>query len=282
MWGEEDPGTVGAATTLFHGRPLVPFADRITGGRYRWEGETYRLPINDPEMGDAIHGFLYAQPMVVESIAHEDEVESRIVLSTTLAATPGYPWPLRVRLTYRLTLSGFSFHVWVRNEGDDVAPYTVGWHPYFLPPGEAESAEVNETELRVDAERYLEVDEHLRLTGKTPHVAGGPLDFRTFRPVGPAEVDVALDVARDTPREAGPERSSGGAAATLRGRNRQVSLYLGGLFRRIQLFVPPGRRAVAVEPVSAPGEAFNDPSLGVTRLEPGVPVEAWAQVELSR
>lgn len=235
-------------TTLFAGRLLLPFADRIAGGNYRWGGTNYTLPTNDGELGDAIHGFLYYQQLQVVF-----QSSDRLTLGCELPAQSGYPWPLQVTVSYRVAPETFFLSVEVLNRGDSAAPLTVGWHPYF--------AADQRTTVQIAASRYIEADDRLRLTGRRPPVEGSNFDFRQARAIGPESLDVALelDQSAQTPVE-------------LTTATHTVRLTPAGMFTRVQLFTPPGGRGIALEPVSAPGAAFNDPSLGVTELAPGASV----------
>ena len=235
----------GCETDLFAGRVLLPFADRIPRGRYRWRGTDYVLPLNDVEHGDAIHGFLYRQEMRVVQRGSD-----HLTLRCDCHGETGYPWPLSITVSYRITPGTFLMHVETRNRGTSCAPLTVGWHPYF---------DFDRTAtLQMCASHYIEADEQLRLTGRRPSVDGTAFDFRRTRVIGEDPLDVALEVTNPAENP-----------VVISDTRRTVTMTLGGLFRRIQVFTPPGDRGIAVEPVSAPGEAFNDPELGVTELEPG-------------
>ncbi|MFW5693682.1 MAG: aldose 1-epimerase [Alkalispirochaeta sp.] len=238
----------GCDTAFFAGRVLLPFADRISNGRYRWRGTDYTLPLNDPEMGDAIHGFLYRTALKVESRAAD-----RLTLRGELSAEQGYPWPLTVKISYRVAAATFFIAVEAQNRGASCAPFTAGWHPYFDFGREAE--------LQIRASRFIEADDALRVTGRRPFVDGTRYDFRRRRPIGEDPLDVAVEL--DDAHE---------HSVVLTDSRRSLTITPTGVFSRIQIFTPPGDRGIALEPVSAPGAAFNDPPLGVTELEPGASV----------
>ncbi|MDA3951726.1 MAG: hypothetical protein PF508_21145 [Spirochaeta sp.] len=268
LWGDEDPSTTPVETELFRGRLLLPFADRIKGGRYTWDGTEYQLPINDREMGDAIHGFLY-RTALAETDHTDGDTEASLTLETTIPTQDGYPWPLRLRLRYILRDREFVVRMRVVNRGETDAPLSVGWHPYFFVPGTAPGAPVDSAVLHIPADRYFEMDSDLRLTGAQNKVSGTLYDFRTPRAIGTAELDVGLPLR-------GAERD-----VVLAGRRHQLHIQPGGAFQAIQLFIPPRRAAIAVEPISAPAEAFNLPDLGVCRLVPGQPLDAWVVLRLA-
>lgn len=268
LWGDEDPSTTPVETELFRGRLLLPFADRIKGGRYTWDGREYQLPINDREMGDAIHGFLYRSALAQTDLT-ETDTEASLTLETTLPGQDGYPWPLRLRVRYILRDREFVVRMRVVNLGESDAPLSAGWHPYFFVPGTVPGVPVDTAELLVPADRYFEMDADLRLTGEERDVSRTPYDFRTPRAVGTAELDVGLSLR-------GAERD-----LVLSGRRHRLHVQPGGAFQAVQLFIPPRRAAIAVEPISAPAESFNLPDLGVCRLLPGQPLDAWVVLRLT-
>jgi len=294
--GDPEPARSTVETELFRGRPLVPFADRIPGGAYTFQGVPHQLPLNDATMGDAIHGFLYRQSLDV--VADPDGADRRdgsrrgedagvsdpaealrdatgvgvssgrersIALSGEIPPRPGYPWRLGVHLRYILRDTEFVFRIRVTNESAETAPVTLGWHPYFVAPGLGVGEPVDTAALTVPAAEYLEVDDRLRPTGRRRGVDGTPLDFRSPRPIGHDELDIGL---------------TGATRATLEGPTGRIEIETGGTFSMIQLFVPPTRDAIAIEPFSAPGAAFQYPGLGLTTLAPGRSNDAWIVVTL--
>jgi len=281
-----DPRTVAAMGDLFAGRWLAPFADRIPGGVYDWYGADYRIAPNDHETGDAIHGFLYRCPLEVVS-----QSASRVRLVGEMPATEGYPWRTRAEVSCAIRASRLDVELAVTClEGPgSPAPVTIGWHPYFRHPDGL--ALINDAVLEVPADRYLEADDDLALTGRRPAVAGSAFDFRRPRPIGAVELDVALErdgndgparQADTSPVGASPAGASPVMIARLGGREREVVVEADGAFGRVQLFVPPDRDCIALEPVSAPAAAFSDPGLGPAALYPGDSIRGSARVSLRR
>jgi galactose mutarotase-like enzyme len=50
-------------------------------------------------------------------------------------------------------------------------------------------------------------------------------------------------------------------------------------FRYTQLYIPPQRTSIAVEPVTAATDAFNRPELGLRRLGPGERIDGKVTVK---
>ena len=243
-----------AEDPLFRGRLLFPFNDRIPGGRYVFEGREHRLRINSAEDGSAIHGFLYRRGM--ECVGEDAGLDgARLVLRERIrpGEEPGYPFALSLRVEYELGRGRAALSFVVRNEGKGRAPFALGWHPYFE-LGKA----ADELVLEHRGERYLPVDESLMPLGGLADVAGGPYDFRGGRRVGAHSLDVALAA----PPDGRVLLSRPGEAALELHADRE-------LFPFTQLFVPPARDSLAVEPISSPTNAFNRSELGLQVLAPG-------------
>ncbi|HET9170371.1 MAG TPA: hypothetical protein VFN97_13085 [Actinospica sp.] len=56
------PYAVDAMADGAHGAPLVPWPNRLDGGRYSFDGADYRLALTEPEKNNAIHGLLRRRP----------------------------------------------------------------------------------------------------------------------------------------------------------------------------------------------------------------------------
>ena len=139
----------GNATALrlgphYAGAILLPFANRIRNGTYSFYGKTHHLPRNECVPGgprcDALHGFLYNRPLSVIK-----EVTTATSASVTLAypfdgtTTPGWPFRAYIELTYKLSAAsaaGGAGTATVRTVATnthptDALPFFNSWHPYF-------------------------------------------------------------------------------------------------------------------------------------------------------
>jgi len=255
----------------FRGRVLFPFDDRVRAGQYRFRGVPYSLPINDPEKGDALHGFLYKQPLRL-TLRKSTAFSASVALEGDIREVPGYPFFLHIRILYTLDNEGFHIEMEIGNRGRNEAPFSVGWHPYFRlehPGPEAASTQsphpVNGLRLVIPADRYVECDRDLVPSGRLLPVGGTELDFRRPLPVGDKVLDHGF-----VNRGGYMECLSGG----LRLRIRQSDL-----FAYSQIFVPPMRTSIALEPISAATDAFNHPDLGLRILKPGE--KAYGRIDVS-
>ena len=102
---------------------LAPFANRIRSGKYSFMGRDYALPVNSE--GNAIHGF--AKDSTFSPVKIED---SYCRIRTDLTG-PGYPWTIRLEVTYAIMKDGFKCSAVTKNLSSSPAPFQIGFHPYF-------------------------------------------------------------------------------------------------------------------------------------------------------
>lgn len=240
-----------------HGQPLLPWPNRLDGGAYDFDGELQQTPISEPELGNAIHGLTRWRNWVVE----EESQRARLVL--LLHPEPGYPFLLRLALTYSLSPEGLTVTLEAENLGSGPLPFGAGFHPYLYPGGER----VDAARLQLPVHTRLEVNQRMLPTGGTHPVAGPTEDFLAPREIGTEVLDGCFtDLDRDP---------DGRARARLQGADgRTVVLWCDEAFGFLQVFtgdtLDPAlrRRSLAVEPMTCPADAFRS-GTGLLRLEPG-------------
>lgn len=259
------------------GAVLAPWTNRIRDGRYDFQGKTHTLPLTEPERGAAVHGLVLGALWTRDRSASSS---SRLVLRHELAPSPGYPHRLNLACSYEVTDAGLTVTVTARNCGRDSAPYAVGGHPYLIPPSSPEAAgrpgRVDLWRLEVPAGTCLVTDSDRLLPLGSAPVDGSAEDFRAGRSLRGARHDVALgDLARD---------SSGCFSCRLTGDDgRATVMNCGQGVRWIQVYTDDQgaegatRRAVAVEPMSAPADAFNSEQ-DLTVLAPGEEHRLWWRI----
>lgn len=226
------------------GQLLLPWPNRIEDGVYTFAGDEHVLPITERGTRHASHGLVrWASWTLTE------KTDDAAALSLRVLAQPGYPWVLDLGVRYSLSASGLLVEVSAQNLSDDPAPFAAGAHPYLL----VADVPVDEWELDLPAATALETDDRLIPTGRLD-VTGTHFDFRGGRPIGAAPLDTAftdLDRAAD-----------GSAEVTVRHGGRSVTVWMDASHRWVQVYAGsvhegPSRTALAVEPMTAPPNAFN-------------------------
>jgi aldose 1-epimerase len=250
-----DVASVAAKPTSYGIPVLVPTPGRVgreRGGVFRYHGEEHRLAHEQ-------HGFVRHLPWAVKE-------RSPAAITCALAIRPSDglgSFPFEFEIEHRIELGDGRLDAWlvVRSTSRRVQPLSVGWHPYLHRQPSCR--------VHIPASRLWQLDDH-----GTPTPTGLLLpvseasDFRGVRTLGPDDgwdetfTDLASEggVARcwveDEPVLVG--RSDEYVAAVVR-RTVEFSPVDGAScgLRHLQLYTPPGRPAIAVEPFSSPPNAFN-------------------------
>ncbi len=224
---------------------LVPAMSPLTGAQY--------------EIAAGL-GYWQVDRGVFELLAPRDEVSE----------LAGYPFRLDLEVTYQLSGDeGLTMRVTARNAGTRPAPYGTGSHPYLT----AGAPVVDECELTLPVAEWLPADNRGIPAGPPQDVAGTGFDFRAARQVGTVTLDHAFTgLDRDEAGRAWARLTSNGAGA---------ALWADQGYRWLQVFTGDTlggarrRRAVAIEPMTCPPNAFVT-GTDLLVLEPGETVtHAW-------
>ncbi|MCO6005788.1 aldose 1-epimerase family protein [Actinoallomurus purpureus] len=239
------------------GQLLAPWPNRVDRGRYEFGGEAYQLLINEGGRDNAIHGLIRH-----ESWAIAEHEAHRVRLTYRLLGHSGYPFRLDLSAEYALDPEqGLTVRLSVRNAGSRPAPYGHGAHPYLTL-----GRPLDECDLTVPADRYLEVDDRAIPEPTARDVAGTPYDLREGRRLGATEIDNPYTGLR---RDA-----DGRAWVRLDDGTRSVALWADEAHPWLEIYTgdetPAGMRRMGVgaEPMTCPPNAFVTGTDLVT-LEPG-------------
>lgn len=121
--GADDAGTSPIAWGAY---PMVPWAGRIRGGRFDFDGTRHQLPLNHG--GHAMHGVGLAMPWD-ESARDDTSIELRLEMPSDER------WPFGGSVDQRIEVDpgGVSFEMTVTASGR-AFPVSFGWHPWFRKP----------------------------------------------------------------------------------------------------------------------------------------------------
>jgi aldose 1-epimerase len=245
---------------------LAPWPNRIRDGAWTQNGVTRQLWLTEPARQNAIHGLLRYSPY--REVSHGT---SEVTLAATVFPQAGYPFHLDTTVTYALVADGLSATHTITNLGIEPAPVGLGAHPY-LKIGDVPTADLV---LRLAADTHIDVDDRLNPVGETS-VAGTRFDLRHGVKVSELELDDGFGQVTVT--------DGRGEHSLTAPDGRQVILWGDDTMRYAQVFTPrifpvrssadsapvPGQ-AVAIEPMTAPANAFNS-GAGLRWLAPG---ETW-------
>ncbi len=223
------------------GQELLPWPNRIRDGHYVFEGVDQQVPITEIDRNTALHGLTLWLAWTVVSL-DEDRLVQRVVLH----GQPGWPGVLECEITHSLDSQGLTVGVRARNVGAGPVPFGYGAHPYLLVPGA--SGPIDAWTLAAPVDRYVSVDERLLPTG-VEDVSGTANDLRTGVPLGDREFDTAFRFT-EAPTKRWEARLSCGSHST--------TMWIDPPLSWLQVFTPPARHAVAVEPMTCGPDAFNE------------------------
>ena len=225
------------------GAVLVPWPNRLRGGKYTFDGKAYQLPLSEPPTGNAIHGLGRWARWV--PVRHET---SAVTLALDIVPQAGWPFEVRVEVTYALdAVGGLAVTGVARNTGTGRAPFGAGFHPYLSTRGHG----IGEVTVKVPARDRIVLDEAKVPVGMQS-VAGTPYDLRRGRRLGALRLDDGFG---------GLSTAGGRGAVLVRTRSGGAQVWFDETFRFVQVFTPDlvagGLPGVAVEPMTCPADAFN-------------------------
>ncbi len=228
------------------GQLLVPWPNRIGDGAYSFDGRDLQLGLTEPERHNASHGLARWAAWTPE-----EHTSTSVSLGYRLMAQTGYPWTLDLHVLYDLSADGLTVTQTATNLSDRPAPYASGAHPYLS----AGPGPVDTWELTLPAALRLLSDERQLPVGEE-HVAGTPYDFRMARPVRDLVLDHAFgELTRD---------ADGVTVAQVHNpaNGRAVALWADRQHPWLMVYsaddgTARARCAVAVEPMTAPPDAFR-------------------------
>nr|WP_253201012.1 aldose epimerase family protein [Sphingomonas quercus] len=166
----------------FWGASIGRYANRIAGGKFTLDGQSYQLPLNDKT--NSLHGGTQGfdkRPWRITG------VKSGAAASVTLALTSpagdqGYPGKLEVTATYALDDAG---NLTIDYDATSDAPTIVNLtnHAIFNLAGEGAPGGILRHRLMMPARRFTPVNAALIPTGELAPVAGTPFDFTRARTI---------------------------------------------------------------------------------------------------
>lgn len=232
---------------------LYPFPNRLQQAQYKWQGKTYQFPINDTDTGNALHGFGMDKPMRVEEIELEPEFAEVTCLYISEGDQPGYPFRFSFAITFRMEEPNrFEAELLFQNDDELPIPAGFGWHPYFKL-----TDSVNQMHLQLPPVEKIEIDKSMIPTKRRLPFS----QFENMEKIGPTVLDNCFAL--------NPEK--GKVYLQLIGNQVSLSCWQEtgeGKFNFLQLFTPPLRNAIAVEPMTCNINAFNNKE-GLLTLAPG-------------
>lgn len=237
---------------------MVPYSNRIEGGRFSFAGQLYTLAHGERH---AIHGDVRTRAWNIQA---QSEQRVRCTFDSRDYEAVNWPWPFRAVAEYQLDGWTLAANLALTNLGDTPMPAGFGWHPYY-------------SRHLTKADEPVEL--HFNVAGVYPdannnRIPSGPgqppaatQDFRTPKPLDAANF---LDFCAYGYDGGGTIRwPESGVTLTYRCSPECSHLVI----------YNPAQPHFAVEPVTNANNGVNllaagDPTSGVTILQPGETLRA--------
>ena len=164
---------------LYAGVVLAPWSSRIATGKYSLpDGRNLEVPINEPERNNALHGLVYNRSFEIKRSS-----DQAVELTIDITESAGYPFALKLALSYELEDGELFVSFAVRNLSNQKAPFGIAFHPYL-----STSWAKGPVLLQSDAKTVLDLDSNLIATGKIP-TASSAKDLSVGKKVVAAGLD---------------------------------------------------------------------------------------------
>jgi aldose 1-epimerase len=234
---------------------LFPWPNRIRNGKYSFEENAYTLPINETGNNNALHGLVYNVPYQIQQCEVIGSNSTCILVHRYEGTEAGFPFPFSIAIEYNLGLKGLTLKIDVLNTGKTAMPYALGWHPYFQFQNETQ----NDWELKIDAEKMFLSDSQMIPIGHG--VYQYPDKWNDLKGKGYDTV-FKIQENKATVKSLLRSKKSG----------RSIEVWQDGQkgeYEYIVVYTPPGGKRIAIEPMTANTDAYNNKQ-GFQTLAPGV------------
>ncbi|HIV76282.1 aldose epimerase family protein [Sphingomonas yabuuchiae] len=166
----------------FFGVTVGRFANRIAGGRFSLDGQSYQLPLNDKV--NSLHGGAKGfDKHLWKIVSMKDGPTASVVLALTSPdGDQGYPGKVDATVTYSLDEAG-SLTIAFEAKTDKPTVINMTNHGIWNLNGEGSPLGATFHKLTIPATAFTPVDAKLIPTGELKPVAGTVFDFRAGRVV---------------------------------------------------------------------------------------------------
>ena len=233
--------------------PLVPYANRIDRGAFRFAGREISLPATSGFEPHTLHGVGWLRPWSVLK-TDRDFVD----LALTAEASEDWPWAWTASHRLKLDDDGLEATLSITNNDQTPMPAGLGLHPYF--------AAENRTIVTLGAEEVWLTD---------------PTDIPRERSTPSAVVDWAAGVSLANAPFVDNAYTGWSGRAGIEHRDHVVELTASTNASWLQVYAPGSGGFVCIEPVTHRPDAHNAPhgeTSGLVTLKPGKTLSSWMRI----
>ena len=237
---------------------LFPYPNRLRDGQYTHEGKTYQFDLNNVATQNSIHGFSNNVPMTVERI--ETDSNQGSILCTYKHDGSHKAYPFKFLFTVAFILSErtpsergreLTVEMAFTNLDKTSIPVGLGWHPYYRI-----SEKADDTSIQMPECQLVMIDDRMLPTGEKQPFE----DFNQLKKIDSTFLDNGFFITEKTDK----------AEVILQSDICKLVCWQETGFHKwnfVQVFTPPHRMSIAVEPMTCNVDAFNNKD-GLVLLEP--------------
>jgi aldose 1-epimerase len=230
----------GNTTNFYRGAKLSPFPNRINKGRYQFNEAIYELERNDGL--HALHGLLWNRPLFIKD-QRPSENSAQLLLSADIESLhEGFPFNYRIEIEYFLDAKQFSCSTKIINTSAVDLPIGDGWHPYFTT-----GTNINQLKLKLPQSRLLQMDNGIPTGVYLPNDL-----YQTPSPIQHTDLDHCFEISAADIVE-----------THIMDEEKDITIVLWQRagnkgYQFIQIYTPPDRNSIAIEPMTCAPDAFNN------------------------
>lgn len=237
---------------------LFPYPNRLRDGQYTHEGKTYQFDINNVATQNSIHGFSNNVLMTVEKIETDTNQGAISCTYKHNGSHKAYPFKFHFKIKFILSKRTpsergreLAVEMTFINLENKAIPVGLGWHPYYRI-----SEKADDTSLQMPECQLVMIDERMLPTGEKQPFE----DFNQLKKIDSTFLDNGFFITEKTNK----------AEVILQSDICKLVCWQETGFHKwnfVQVFTPPHRMSIAVEPMTCNVDAFNNKD-GLVLLEP--------------
>ena len=210
--------------------PLVPYANRIANGAFRFAGLTYKIQPNPVTMPHSLHGVGWEAAWKIQA---RDSLSITLSLSHPRSSSL-WPWAFEATQRFELTDDGLKCVLAFRNTTRNEQPCALGFHPAFV--------HTSATRIKLNAHAYRSSND-CGVPTRFIAIKGTPFDYSQARFLPDRTVDVTFE-------------GWDGNAHILDGDDNALTITSNDVNRAV-LFAPVNQDFLCIEPVQNATNALN-------------------------
>lgn len=222
---------------------LFPFPNRIDDGKYSYNNKQYQFPINEILLNNALHGNVYDKEFsLIDTNISTDEIKLKFSYSSK--TTKGFPFDFTLNLIYTITKDyKLKLDFEVLNNDVKSFPLGLGWHPYFYNP------KIDESAIFFNSEKKIVFNDKMIPFYDIDYTLAKPLKIKNMI------IDDCYYLTKPT-----INYTTSNYNLKLSFSNNKPTSYL-------QVYTPPARKSIAIEPMICAPNSFNN-KIGLLELKP--------------